>query len=121
MRWQDNEAIHQDVLEREILLQDDLSPEIIQVANERWLALAEQATQKQGGVPGAPPMGGGPNNPAPSGGPPAASVPQMSPGALPLAANNPPMGVVGLMQEGMGGVSEEELAAQQADTASRQF
>ena len=121
MRWQDNEAIHQDVLEREILLQDDLSPEIIQVANERWLALAEQATQKQGGMPGAPSMGGGPNSPAPSGGPPAASVPQMSPGALPLAANNPPMGVVGLMQEGMGGVSEEELAAQQADTASRQF
>jgi hypothetical protein len=38
MRWQDNESIHQDVLERELLLQDDVEPAIIAAAQERWIA-----------------------------------------------------------------------------------
>ncbi len=123
MRWQDNEAIHQDVLEREILLQDDLPPEIIAVAQERWTALANQAGQKQGG--GMPPMPGGPGGPGgapgpPQGGPPAASVPSMPPGNLPLAANNPPIGVAPLMQQALAGIPDEELAARQADILSRQ-
>ncbi len=113
LRWQDNEAIHQDVLEREILLQDDLAPQIIAAAQERWTALANQAAQKQGG--GAPPQAGGP--PA---GPSAASVPSLPPGQLPLAAGNPPIGVAPMLQQQMGGAPEAEVAAQQADILSRQ-
>lgn len=48
IRWTDNEAIHQDVLEREILEQDDLDPQIILQAMQRWKALAAQAQKKQG-------------------------------------------------------------------------
>jgi len=119
MRWQDNEAIHQDVLEREILLQDDLEPDIIAAAQQRWAALASQAQQKQGGMvppgmPGQPPAPGA----GPAGGPPAASVPPIPPGQLPLAAGNPPIGVAPLMQQT--GPDEAEQAAQQADILSRQ-
>lgn len=112
IRWQDNEAIHQDVLERTILLQDDLPPEVISQANERWIALANQATQKQGGAPPAAPaeMGGAPAAP---------SVPSaLPPETLPLAANNPAMGVVDSLQESP---LENELAARQADALSRQL
>ena len=116
MRWQDNEAIHQDVLEREILLQDDLSPEIIQAAQERWMALANQATQKQGGMP---PQGGAPA-PAPAGAGPAASVPAIPPGQMPLASGNPPIGVVGMLQQQLTGTPEAEQAAQAADALSGQ-
>ena len=115
LRWQDNEAIHQDVLEREILLQDDLSPEIIAAAQERWTALANQAMQKQGGGP--PPQGAQGGPPA---GPSAASVPSLPAGQLPLAAGNPPIGVAPMLQQQMGGAPEAEVAAQQADILSRQ-
>ena len=115
LRWQDNESIHQDVLEREILLQDDLAPEVVAQAQERWTALANQAMQKQGGmVPPAEPPG------APGGGPPAASVPPIPTGQLPLAANNPPIGVAPLMQQTLAGIPEAEVAARQADILSRQ-
>jgi hypothetical protein len=116
IRWQDNEAIHQDVLEREILLQDDLAPEIIAIAQERWTALANQAMQKQGGgAPPAPMPGGGP--PA---GPSAASVPSLPPGQLPLASGNPPIGVAPMLQQQLAGAPEAEVAARQADILSRQ-
>jgi hypothetical protein len=60
IRWTDNEAIHQDVLEREILLHDDLDPQIIAIAMQRWKDLAAQAAEKQGAmVPQAPPAPGG--------------------------------------------------------------
>jgi len=120
MRWQDNESIHQDVLEREILLQDDLPPEIVAAAQERWTALANQAMQKQGGGPPAPPGEMPGAGPGPQGGPPAASVPNMPPGQLPLAASNPPIGVAPLMQQALAGVPDEEMAARQADILSRQ-
>jgi hypothetical protein len=116
MRWQDNEAIHQDVLEREILLQDDLAPDIIAIAQERWTALANQAMQKQGG--GAPPA------PMPAGGPPAgpgaASVPSLPPNQLPLAAGNPPIGVAPMLQQQLAGAPDAEIAARQADILARQ-
>lgn len=123
LRWQDNEAIHQDVLEREILLQDDLAPEVIAAAQERWTALANQAQQKQGGMapPGGP--GAGPGAGAPGGpplGPGAASVPSLPAQQLPLAGANPPIGVAPMLQQGMGAVPEAELAARQADILSRQ-
>jgi hypothetical protein len=115
MRWQDNEAIHQDVLEREILLQDDLPSEILAVANQRWIALANQAMQKQG-APSAPP-GSSPPESAVG----AASVPAMSPGQLPLAATNPPIGVTNTVQQNApAGPAEGERLAQMADVLSRQ-
>lgn len=121
MRWQDNEAIHQDVLEREILLQDDLPPEIIAMAQQRWTQLANQASQKQGAVaPMAGPGGMPPGGPPASGGPSAASVPAITPNQLPLAASNPPMGVAPLLQQQMAGIPDAEQAAQQADILSRQ-
>ena len=116
MRWQDNEAIHQDVLEREILLQDDLDAQIIAIAQERWTSLANQAMQKQGG--GAPPA------PTPEGGlpagPGAASVPSLPPGQLPLASGNPPIGVAPMLQQQLAGAPDAEVAARQADILSRQ-
>ena len=116
MRWVDNESIHQDVLEREILLQDDLPEQVVEAAMERWNALATQAAQKQGGTMGG--MPGGPSEPpAVGGGPVAASVPSLPPAMMPLAANNPPMGVAGMLNQGVTGGSSDpvERAAQQAD------
>jgi hypothetical protein len=136
LRWQDNEAIHQDVLERQILLQDDLDPSIIAKAQERWTALWNQAAQKQGGAPsggplGAPggsvPPGGGaspPNGmptPAMAPGAPAASVPAaIPPGQLPLAASNPPIGVAPLLTQMQAGTDEAEQNALLADAFSQQ-
>lgn len=121
MRWQDNEAIHQDVLERQILLQDDLDQTVIAAAQERWMALANQAAQKQGGMPPGPPGApAGPPEGAPGGGPSAASVPAIPPGQLPLASGNPPIGVANLLQQNLAGVPDAEAAAQQADALSRQ-
>lgn len=69
MLWQDNEAVNQDVLEQDILLAGDVPPEIREVAQQRWIALANQAAQKQGAPPpGGAPQGGPPG--PPSGGPP---------------------------------------------------
>ena len=53
IEWQDNEAIHQDVLEQDIILAGDVAPEVKERAKQRWVALANQAAQKQG----APPAG----------------------------------------------------------------
>lgn len=86
MRWQDNEAIHQDILEREIILRDDLDPTIVQAAQDRWGQLAQQSQMKQGG---GPPQGGTPLMPEGNGGP---SPFQPSPQAQPLATMNPSAG-----------------------------
>ena len=80
MRWQDNESIHQDILEREIILQDDLDPPIIAMAQQRWSDLAAQAQQKQNPQVPAPPHIPGP-------------VPnQPGPAQQPLAQGNPSVG-----------------------------
>lgn len=63
IRWQTNEAIEQDVLEREILLQDDLPPDVIAVADDRWKALAQQAAMKQGALMPSPGGMGAPAGP----------------------------------------------------------
>lgn len=84
LRWQDNEAIHQDVLEREIILQDDIEPQIVAVAQARWKLCADQAAQKQGG--GGPPASPGPQAAAPKG-PPSPFTP--SPVTQPLGNTNP--------------------------------
>jgi hypothetical protein len=81
MRWQDNESIHQDVLERKILLQDDIDEDVIQVADGRWRELANQAATKQGGGAQAPtPEQAGPAGPQATGGEsPFAPSPGMAP------------------------------------------
>ena len=79
--------------------------------------LAEQAAQKQGTMPGAGAPGMPPDASAVGGGPVAASVPSLPPEMMPLAANNPPIGVAGMLDQGItGGTTDPaELAAQQAD------
>jgi hypothetical protein len=112
MRWQDNEAIHQDILEREIILQDDLEQDIVAAAQARWSQLAQQSQEKSGG--GVPPQG--PQSAGPSGNAP-------SPGTQPLAPSNPsvasapPLG--GPMAPGMG-ASQQHDAAQQFESMSPQ-
>lgn len=93
MKWQDNEAIHQDVLEREILLRDDLPPEVQMAAHQRWVELANQAMMKMGGMP---PMGGAP---APQPGGKQSSPFAPSPARQPLLKTNPgiPAAPVGQM------------------------
>jgi hypothetical protein len=85
--WQDNEAIHQDVLERDLILPDDTDPAIRQAAIQRWDMLAQQAMQKQGGV--APPTSPTDANGGGIGGSPFAP----SPATQPLASQNPPIGI----------------------------
>lgn len=81
MRWQDNESIHQDILERKILLQDDVEQDVIDAANARWMELAQQAAMKQGAAPPPAPngasgaSGGSPFAPSPSVAPTASSLP----------------------------------------------
>jgi hypothetical protein len=72
--WQDNEAVHQDVLEQDIILAGDVPPEIREAAQQRWMALANQSATKQGPPPG---MGAGPQG-APPG------PPQGAPQGTPL-------------------------------------
>lgn len=70
--WMDDEAIHQDVLQRELILPDDVDMAIRNAAMERWVALAQQAMFKMGAAPtptgSAPQQGGGSNRPALSAG-----------------------------------------------------
>jgi len=111
MRWQDNEAIHQDILEREIILQDDLEPDIIAAAQQRWSDLATQSSEKQGGgMPPQPgPMGAGPSHNAPS------------PGTQPLAPSNPSVASAPPLGGPMvPGASQQHDAAQQFESMSPQ-
>lgn len=55
--WMDDEAQHQDVLERRILFDDSLADNVRAVAYERWMQLAAQAQEKAQGMalpPGEP-------------------------------------------------------------------
>lgn len=117
IRWQDNEAIHQDVLERDIILQDDLPQNVIAAAEERWMALAQQAQQKlaqqQGPMPGMPSgmpeEGQGEAGAALN----ASALPQ---GQVPLAAANPPIGAAQVVSQILGGTPDAEQAARARET-----
>lgn len=111
MRWQDNEAIHQDVLERELILNDAIDPQIWEAANQRWMQLADQAKQKAGGAPPGP---GGP--PAPSGdGPPNGE--SLPPGAQPFLGTNP--GVAAASVPEMSGMGPQITKGLGADFTSQ--
>ncbi len=82
--WMDNEEIHKEILEREVLLTDDQPPEVQAMAFERWMQLFQQGLMKMqfGGIPPglappAPPSGG-----SSSGG-------AANPATQPLAGTNP--------------------------------
>lgn len=87
IEWQDDEAINQDVLERDIILAGDVPPEVREAAKARWMALANQATQKQGGPPPSGPQQSG--APAPEQGVPAATP--LPPDMAPTFGSNPPI------------------------------
>lgn len=76
--WQDNEAIHQDVLERQLILPDDTDPMIRQMALQRWDMLGQQALMKVQAMGGMMPM---PQPGSPTGGPPNPNGGAAQPGA----------------------------------------
>lgn len=81
--WMDNEIIHKDVLERELLLPDDTPQQIRAMAFQRWMQLQGQLMMKQSGM--MLPMGGGAGAPQP---PPSPGQKPGQPGGQPL----PPQG-----------------------------
>lgn len=78
-RWQDNEAVHQDVMEREIIYAADATPEQLQAADLYWRQCAFQAAQKAGQVPPGTPMPG--------------TAPQGMPGMPGMGQGMPPQGM----------------------------
>lgn len=75
--WMDDEAIHQDVLQRELCLNDDANPYARQMAFQRWMQLAQQAMTKMAPAPMAAPSGGH------------GARPKLSPQSQPLGATSP--------------------------------
>jgi hypothetical protein len=86
IEWQDDESINQDVLERDIILAADIEPDVREAAKARWIELANQASQKQGGAPpqGQPQGQGSPEQGAPTGTP-------LPPDQTPTFGSNPPI------------------------------
>lgn len=111
--WQDNEAIHQDVLERQLILPDDTPPNIRALAQQRWIQLATQSQIKAGVIPpGAPPAGGGGGG-APPKGKPSDTASGLSPKEQPFAGTNP-----GVAAQGAG-LSDEDRAASQFESQQK--
>lgn len=91
--WMDDEAVHQDILQRELLLPDDVPQPIRGAAFERWMMLAQQSQMKMGGMPmggpgAAPPQGGQPPQQPGNGQPPQ----QMNAQGAPFQSTNPSIG-----------------------------
>ncbi|HUT86458.1 MAG TPA: hypothetical protein VMX15_00020 [Candidatus Heimdallarchaeota archaeon] len=103
--WQDNEAVHQDVLERELILPDTTDPMVKQLAQQRWLMLAEQAAIKAGVMP--MPAGGMQNGPP--GGSPAGPGPSGEASPQPMQGTNPGMAA----PPQAGGVTDQERTTKQ--------
>lgn len=99
IEWQDNEAIHQDVLEQDIILAGDVAPEVKERAKQRWVALANQAAQKQGAPPaGAAPGAGGPA----AGGPNIGAGTPLPPQSAPTFGSNPSIATAPVAMQGAG-------------------
>jgi hypothetical protein len=104
--YQDDEAIHIDVLNRELILQDNEPMELRAAAFQRWTQLMQQAAQKSmaaGGAPSPPPSGkpGG----SPSGSP--------SPTTQPFAGTNP--GIAAGTYQTAGGETDQRRAGREFD------
>lgn len=106
--WMDNEAIHQDVLERELLLPDDVPQNIRSAAFQRWMALGQQMAMKQGQMAQGQanmPQGG-------QGQPPQANqVKQLPAATRPLPGTNP----------GVASANAAALTGPDANRSARQF
>lgn len=89
--WVDDEAIHQDVLQRELILPGDTPEPLRKLALERWMLLAQQASAKQMAMMGMgmPPMAGSQPQPGgePLGGP--GSGASLSPEEQPFQGTSP--------------------------------
>jgi hypothetical protein len=109
MLWQDNESIHQDSLEREIILQDDLDPMIREAAYQRWMMLAQQAAMKMAPMMGGMPGGMG----APEGGP--SEGAPVDPATQPMLGSNPPIAAAPMLAAG----SDEDSAARLFDARTQ--
>jgi len=111
--WQDNEAIHQEVLERQVILPDDPQeyPQALRaIAFERWMMYAQQQAMKQGMMAPQPQQG------APPHGHPAQG-PNLPVGNRPFQGTNPGVSA-GTAQMMMG--NNQQVGAHQFDQASRQ-
>lgn len=130
--WMDNCAIHQEVLERELILPDDGDQNIRFAAYERWtmygmMAQLQGAAALQGGPsPHGPPIPGAPGGAAPAG----PAQPQKKPGGMgksvalmpagvqPFQGTSP--GVRASTAKVMAGGTPEQSAGRTADLLSRQ-
>jgi hypothetical protein len=92
--WQDDEAIHQDALERELILPDELPLQhpVRQAALMRWQLLAQQSQAKM-----APMMSMG--GMAAPGGPGGGKPPSLPSGVQPLQGTNPAVAAAGTPSE----------------------
>jgi hypothetical protein len=122
--WQDNEAIHQEVLERQVILQDDPQeyPQALRaIAFERWMMYAQQQAMKQGMMapqpqPGAP-QGGPQGGQQQHGGGGPAKGPNLPVGNRPFQGTNPGVSA-GTAQMMLG--NNQQAGAHQFDMAARQ-
>lgn len=106
--WQDEDAIHQDVLQRELILPDDLPPGIRSAAYQRWMFHAQQSAMKGGmtvGMPAGPPGAAG----GEGGG--------MGASEQPFQGTNPSVAAGTSSQ--IGGASDEDSAARQFDATQQ--
>lgn len=112
--WQDNEAIHQDVLERQLILPDDTPPYVRQLAEQRWVQLANQSQMKMGIIPpGAPPAGGAPGGGGGGGPAKSGTASGLSPQEQPFASTNP-----GVAAQSAG-LSDQDRAASQFESRQK--
>lgn len=100
MLWQDDEAVHQDALQKHLILPDDLPFEhpVRQAAIQRWQMLAQQAMMKMPQAPPAPGGGGGGGTP-----------PKLSPQEQPFGAQTAP-GIAAGTAAQMGGTDSAAQA-----------
>lgn len=122
--WMDNEQIHLDVLEREILLLDDTPQQVRSMAFERWMQIKGQQQMKAAGMalpmqPGAPPPPPMPPQGQPQGKPGMSGVPLPAGGgqaggapAQPFAGTNPSVKAGTYNQAGQ---TDENRGAKQFD------
>lgn len=116
--WQENEAIVQNVLERDIILAGGIEQDVMEVALQRWQASAQQQAQKMGAMPGAAPPGPPAGVPQQSGAP--GKGQPMDPRIAPLAAGNPSVAAGPAALQGGPGVSNREQAVARFERANMQ-